>query len=69
MIEFIWIVGFIILVVLGNKLYKKRLEHMTPKNTSTPPTSIGGGGEVLGSSSNRHTDGSVTPPMEGENMK
>lgn len=60
MMTFIWVVGFIVLVIVGNKMHKKRLEHMTPKNN----TVVSGGG-TTSTDSGRHNDGSVTPPSNG----
>lgn len=60
--EIILIGAFVVVVVMGTKLYKKRLAHMTP---SQPVTTISTG--VSGGSPNHHDDGSVLPPKNGEN--
>ena len=61
--EIVLFVAFIAVVVVGSKLYKKRLAHMTPKSSS-----VGGNITVSGGVIPRHDDGSVTPPTkEGQN--
>ena len=64
--EAVLIIGFVVIVIVGNKLYKKRLAHMSTK----PQTSSGVGGGTFDGGSGQHDDGSVTPPKpEGENAQ
>ena len=64
--EAVLLIGFVVIVIVGNKLYKKRLARM---NTNASTTSNSGTG-TFGGGSGQHNDGSVTPPKpEGENAQ
>jgi hypothetical protein len=62
--EILLTLAFVVVVIVGTKLYKKRVAHMSPKTESKAPVTVGGGGVDIGKSNNG--DGSVSPPTAGE---
>ena len=49
--EAVLIIGFIVIVIVSNKLYKKRLAHMNP----TAPTTLGGSSQSPATDENSST--------------